>query len=394
MIYELNSYIKYVKLSKSKIAKIGLYRAYGKTVKQWYDAQQDKPDLVCNASFYYYQNGALFPVYSLKIDGQILTQDSLYRGMYINGTNYGMGTIQTAPGEHFISGAPIIRENGIGRITPAWIDTLKSISGSEPRTIAGWDNESFYVLTVDGRKPGKPGADFKELNNICTRAGMRNAINLDGGGSSILLYKEQTVNTPTEQRPMYSVLAIWEQKEQQPSNSSPLITKLKLNEKFSMDINYPMGLYDYMAENFQYIELYDPFEKALQLDARLLFMLQTLRSETGWSINIESAYRGEEYNKAVKGDPGSYHTKGMAADFKAYKNGIQIGTVHVAYKLLDILDRFGIPGGIGVYMPGYSADEPNSLGFTHFDTRPERSLWVCYKKPTLVSISELSEITI
>ena len=51
MIYELNSYIKYVKLPKSKIAKIGLYRAYGKTVKQWYDAQQDKPDIGCNASF-------------------------------------------------------------------------------------------------------------------------------------------------------------------------------------------------------------------------------------------------------------------------------------------------------------------------------------------------------
>jgi len=44
-----------------------------------------------------------------------------------------------------------------------------------------------------GYRPGNGscGASLKELGNICVQAGMRNAVNLDGGGSAQILYRSQ-----------------------------------------------------------------------------------------------------------------------------------------------------------------------------------------------------------
>jgi hypothetical protein len=169
------------------------------------------------------------------------------------------------------------------------------------------------------------------------------------------------------------------------------ITNLNISGKLiPCDIELP--LYDYLSENFQAYEFIDPTTRELIYDPLLHIVIQTLRTEKGWSINIESLYRGKSYNEAVGGEPDSYHTKGCAVDFKAFKDKIQIDPIHVAYALKSITERFNITYGLGTYMKGY---DTGSLGFTHFDTRMEAtSLWICYKKPTLVSISDLTDIKI
>lgn len=389
MKYELNPYTTYIKTPKSKIEKMGLFYANGLTVKQWYDKQLDKPTTACNASLFEWKGKDLLPIFSLKIASQTLIADSLYKGMYIDGTDYGFSTIQKAKGQHFISGAPVIRENKTNQITQAWVDTLKTIAGKEPRTIVGWDSDSFYVMAIDGRRTGKLGASLVELDGICAQAGMDNALNFDGGGSTMVVHNGVVVNSPSEQRGVYCILAIWEKK-----TSSYKISKIRLNDTCTLEVNLPVTLNEQLNGNFWYHELYDPTVNDLILDDELLSMIQTLRTETGWSVNVESCYRSPQYNSDVGGEDGSYHTKGQAMDFKAFKNKVQIGTVHVGYKLIDILNRRGIGGGVGVYMPYYSTDEPNSLGFNHFDTRKDRNLWVCYKKPKLISISSLDDIKI
>jgi hypothetical protein len=74
-----------------------------------------------------------------------------------------------------------------------------------PRTALGYDNSGEWLLlvVVDGRQPGfSEGVTLRELAQILQTQGCSQSINLDGGGSSILLIQEpgkevRTVNSPS-----------------------------------------------------------------------------------------------------------------------------------------------------------------------------------------------------
>ena len=385
-ITAVNSYTKKISFDLTKIRKVGIFLANMETPLQWYNRQTDKPTFVCNCGLFTYNKitKKYEPCYSLKIDGKILIQDSLYRGVGIKGTKLSMGTIQELDCEDFVSGAPVLTYNGQNQVTQAWIDTLSTIVGKEPRTILGWNDKELSVLCVDGRQTNKPGIDMKSMPKLCLDNGLLNAVNFDGGGSSMSVANGSIVNSPSENRGVYTVFAIWE-------NNIGKITKLNIFGKpIDCDITLPL---DYsMSNNFTLREFIDPTTRELIYDPILHFIMQTLRTERGWTINIESLYRGEKYNADVGGEVGSNHTKGCAVDFKAFVGKRQIDPIHVAYALKAIAERFNITYGLGTYMKGYDS---GSLGFTHFDTRREAtSLWVCYKKPTLLSISALTDIEI
>jgi exopolysaccharide biosynthesis protein len=64
-----------------------------------------------------------------------------------------------------------------------------------PRTAIGADSTGrwLYLVVVDGRRPDwSIGANPRELADIMLRIGAYNAVNVDGGGSSILIMKDST----------------------------------------------------------------------------------------------------------------------------------------------------------------------------------------------------------
>ncbi|MEI9864350.1 MAG: phosphodiester glycosidase family protein [Limisphaerales bacterium] len=66
-----------------------------------------------------------------------------------------------------------------------------------PRTVVGLNQsgDKLIVLVVDGRKPGIAlGMSYDELAAEMLRLGCHNALNLDGGGSSIMAVRESTTN--------------------------------------------------------------------------------------------------------------------------------------------------------------------------------------------------------
>jgi hypothetical protein len=78
-----------------------------------------------------------------------------------------------------------------------------------PRTAVGLDvtGTKLTILLVDGRKPGVAlGMSYDELAAEMRRLGCRQAINLDGGGSSVLAVRDpatgtfKTLNEPTDGR--------------------------------------------------------------------------------------------------------------------------------------------------------------------------------------------------
>jgi exopolysaccharide biosynthesis protein len=54
-------------------------------------------------------------------------------------------------------------------------------------------------VTVDGRQPDySVGMTFADLQRLCDRLELRDALNLDGGGSTTMVVKGQIVNRPSD----------------------------------------------------------------------------------------------------------------------------------------------------------------------------------------------------
>ena len=60
-------------------------------------------------------------------------------------------------------------------------------------------NKKLYLIAVDGRHNGySVGVTFQELAQILKKLDLKDAINLDGGGSTTLVADGQIINTLSE----------------------------------------------------------------------------------------------------------------------------------------------------------------------------------------------------
>lgn len=183
----------------------------GMPLHQWLARQQDKPDILFNASLYksvrqgigtFYENGRL-------------TQNA--------GSGWGFGSLQGRPGE-VAFGTPfdgtawqdyltgyygLIRQGK--KADPPWSD--RYVFEKKHRRIA-------FGRLADGRLcvVTHPGADIASFRDYAWNEGCRELCNLDGGGSVSLFWlgrqAEQSGRTP------YNAVAIWLEPEE-PSETEP-----------------------------------------------------------------------------------------------------------------------------------------------------------------------------
>ena len=65
-------------------------------------------------------------------------------------------------------------------------------SGFNPRTAIGQRADGAVIfLCIDGRTVSSPGGTYRDIIDIMTEYGAVNACNLDGGSSSVMLYRDQ-----------------------------------------------------------------------------------------------------------------------------------------------------------------------------------------------------------
>ncbi len=70
-----------------------------------------------------------------------------------------------------------------------------------PRTAVGRRADGTVLLVVaDGRSPQAAGLSMEELQQVMAALGCRDAINLDGGGSSAMVVRGEVVNHPSDNR--------------------------------------------------------------------------------------------------------------------------------------------------------------------------------------------------
>ncbi len=72
---------------------------------------------------------------------------------------------------------------------------------SNPRTAIGVIDELHYIFLVsDGRTTQNAGLSLLELAQVMQDYGCTVAYNLDGGGSSTMVFNGQVINNPTDGR--------------------------------------------------------------------------------------------------------------------------------------------------------------------------------------------------
>lgn len=98
--------------------------------------------------------------------------------------------------DHIISGGPYLIKND-----EVFVDMtaqkLGAIGGKNPRSAIGYTKENNLILVaIDGREGNSIGMTLMELAKFMRSIGCVNAINLDGGGSTVMYIEGKIVNNP------------------------------------------------------------------------------------------------------------------------------------------------------------------------------------------------------
>ena len=101
--------------------------------------------------------------------------------------------------DHIISGGPYLVKDG-----QVYVDIqeqkLLAIGGRNPRTAVGYTKDNkIIIVTADGREGSSIGLTLKELAYFMQKLGCVNAMNLDGGGSTVMYVKGLITNKPPVQ---------------------------------------------------------------------------------------------------------------------------------------------------------------------------------------------------
>ena len=95
-----------------------------------------------------------------------------------------------------LSFGPVLVENGQIAVTEN--DEVGMAMASNPRTAIGTVAKNHYLFVVsDGRTSESAGLSLYELANFMKSLGATKVYNLDGGGSSTMVFQGEVVNNPT-----------------------------------------------------------------------------------------------------------------------------------------------------------------------------------------------------
>lgn len=85
-----------------------------------------------------------------------------------------------------------------GQVTVSSSDEVGRAMTSNPRTAIGQISEGHYLLVAsDGRTKESTGLSLRQLAELMQSLGAQIAYNLDGGGSSTMVFQGRVVNNPT-----------------------------------------------------------------------------------------------------------------------------------------------------------------------------------------------------
>ena len=162
------------------------------------------------------ENNAILAIngdyYGARQSGYVIRNGSLYRNS--SGNRDALAIMKNGEFEFVSEGetsAETLLQNGAlqvfsfgpvllqdGSISVTENDEVGMAMASNPRTAIGYLGKNHYVFVVsDGRTSESAGLSLYELASFMKSLGVSDAYNLDGGGSSTMVFKGEVINTPT-----------------------------------------------------------------------------------------------------------------------------------------------------------------------------------------------------
>lgn len=208
-VKKLNDYTTVVEIDRSELEKIdfAVCKEPRETLSKFHSRQSVKPDYVLNGGFFNTADGGT--IFSYKDESQVKINDYDTRwGIGIVGnSDLVYGDVNTLTNTRdFLAGFPVLLENGV----IASFGPGKAVEGKHPRSAIGFNDTKLFLVTIDGRQTGKPGATLTQAAEVMKSLGCKYAINCDGGGSTRLIDKNaNALNSPTENRAVDNVIAVY-----------------------------------------------------------------------------------------------------------------------------------------------------------------------------------------
>lgn len=203
-VYDSNIYVADVTVSDASALKTALANnTYGRNITDTTSnmAEDNNAVLAINGDYY----GA-------RQSGYVIRNGNLYRNtsgdrdalaIKQNGEFEFVSEGETSAEELLQNGAyqvlsfgPVLLEDG--EISVGENDEVGMAMASNPRTAIGYLGNNHYVCVVsDGRTSESAGLSLYELASFMKELGVADAYNLDGGGSSTMVFKGEIINNPT-----------------------------------------------------------------------------------------------------------------------------------------------------------------------------------------------------
>lgn len=153
-----------------------------------------------NGGSYLDENGAgdgSYPDGLTIIDGQVVSHDNgnAFAGLDADGVlhvgYYDASSVESLNIQYGVSFGPVVVYNGEPQYYP---------SGAGPRTAIGQRGDgAILMLVIDGRQVHSFGASYSDLADVMVSYGAVNAMNMDGGSSTLMYLNGEYINSSSAQ---------------------------------------------------------------------------------------------------------------------------------------------------------------------------------------------------
>lgn len=202
--YDSNIYVADVTVSDASDLKTALANnTYGRNITDTTSdmAANNNAVLAINGDYYgarqsgyVIRNGKLYRDTSGNRDALVIQKNGEFK--FVSESETSASDLLQEGALQVFSFGPVLLNNG--EVSVGENDEVGMAMASNPRTAIGYLGNNHYVFVVsDGRTSESAGLSLYELASFMKELGVKDAYNLDGGGSSTMVFKGEIINNPT-----------------------------------------------------------------------------------------------------------------------------------------------------------------------------------------------------
>ena len=202
--YDSNIYVADVEVTDgTSILSAFANNTYGRNITDTTSdmAEENNAVLAINGDYYgarqsgyVIRNGVVYRNQGSNGEDMVISKDGTLS--FISESDTTTDSLMQKQAWQVLSFGPVLVENGQVAVTEN--DEVGMAMASNPRTAIGTVAKNHYLFVVsDGRTSESAGLSLYELANFMKALGATNVYNLDGGGSSTMVFQGEVVNNPT-----------------------------------------------------------------------------------------------------------------------------------------------------------------------------------------------------